>query len=136
MISSLLGDLGFDPTGVANVVDSTRIDLDVLQDDLFQDFMAENSPVTLPSSSNRVNSPDAKFLNLDNLMPLLNDAKRQIEGMVGSKRDLKKDDGQSVSVNARTENPQDRFGLTSIDSDAIPGGAFSIATVYFVTART
>jgi hypothetical protein len=56
--------------------------------------------------------------------------------MVGSKRDLKKDDGQSVSVNARTENPQDRFGLTSIDSDAIPGGAFSIATVYLVTART
>ena len=92
MISNLLLDLGLDSDSAATMLEKTRLDLDVKQESMFQEFETARSTLTVPSSANRINNPDSKFPSgLKGLLPVLNDAKRQVEGLIGARTEIRSD---------------------------------------------
>jgi hypothetical protein len=132
LISNLLDDLGLDQAGKASFVESIRADLEVKQDDMFSEHQASKTALTIPSPTNRVNRSDEKF-PLGNIIPLLNDAKRQIEGMVGARTDLKTDDSRPNSPirNSAMGSTAETFdesndSVTGMDNDAVPGVDFCL----------
>jgi len=132
ILNGLLGDLGMDSSGIASILESTRADLEVKQDGAFAEFEAQKAGVlTLPSGTNRVSIADQKFPNIANLVPILNDAKRQIDGLIGARTEMKKDSTLPAETDKSLEGQppltQDRFGLSVLQStDAVPGGMYPI----------
>lgn len=120
---SLLDNLGLDSSDVTSFVESMRKDLEVKQEDMFMDFERSKATITVPSGTNRVNSQDKRFPNLENLVPLLNDAKRQIKGMVGARTDLMMDKPAYTDSQKQSQAQDDRFGIVSrLENDGMVAG--------------
>lgn len=119
MISNLLLDLGLDSDSAATMLEKTRLDLDVKQESMFQEFETARSTLTVPSSANRINNPDSKFPSgLKGLLPVLNDAKRQVEGLIGARTEIRSD---SDSTDIRITPIETEVATLLNDTGLVPG---------------
>ena len=121
MISNLLIDLGLDSDSAATMLEKTRLDLEVKQESMFQEFETARSTLTVPSSANRVNNPDSKFPSgLKGLLPVLNDAKRQVEGLIGARTEFRSD-SDSDSTDIRITPIETEVATLLNDTGLVPG---------------
>jgi hypothetical protein len=119
MLSNLLLDLGLDSDSAATMLEKTRLDLEVKQESMFQEFETARSTLTVPSSSNRINSPDSKFPpGLKGLLPVLNDAKRQVEGLIGARIEIRSD---SDPIDIRMTPIETEVAALLNDTGLVPG---------------